>query len=148
MDARGKPKCNSIISFTDDRTNFTVLDLTPPGLEFTISSIRVERSTNYTTNAVGMRCVWLKTECVFLALLSKKSLKILKSAKSKSLYRRRTDNTMAKRKRKNTIYKQYKADIIILSLNVTCFRHDVAEHLLIWREATIAHSLISFKVAI
>ena len=36
----------------------------------------------------------------------------------------------------------YKADsIIIISLNVTCSRHDIAEQVLIWSKTTMTHPL-------
>jgi hypothetical protein len=35
----------------------------------------------------------------------------------------------------------YKADLIIIWCNLTCSRHDIAEELLIWTEATLTHSL-------
>ena len=36
----------------------------------------------------------------------------------------------------------YKSDIIIISLNVTCYGHDIANKLFIWHSTTITHSLI------
>ena len=35
----------------------------------------------------------------------------------------------------------YKADIIIIALNISCSRHDIAEKLLNWHSATISQSL-------
>jgi hypothetical protein len=41
---------------------------------------------------------------------------------------------------------QSKGEIIIISLNVTCSRHDIAEKVLIWHSTTIAHSLNNSKL--
>ena len=41
----------------------------------------------------------------------------------------------------NICRNMHKADLIIISLKLTCSRHAIAEKLLSWREPTITHSL-------
>lgn len=41
---------------------------------------------------------------------------------------------------------QYKADIMINSLNITCLRHDVAERFVIWREIAITQPIHDVEI--